>query len=199
MTHLHRTIPGDRPPKPDTEPDGDDHQQDGQGGEEQAVVSPKRISSPMVRLRGGLLSARPKGSNTSERRAFSRGAAGGTFVEKNPRTVAFIHQNISAVCKSLGKSTDLLHVVTADATTTLPGGVPDLVFVDPPYEIIPEVGPKILARLSPFLSAKQDALVVFEMPGELELAVPGWTMVKRLGKGGRQPTAVIFRTSPASP
>lgn len=139
------------------------------------------------------------GSGAYGLEAFSRGAQGGMFVEKSARTAAFIQQNIVAVCKSLGKPTDSLQVVTADAITTMPGEPPDLVFVDPPYEIIEEVAPKIFAKLTPFLATKADALLVFEMPGELELSAPGWTAVKRLGKGGRQPTAVIFRPSPASP
>ena len=139
------------------------------------------------------------GSGAYGLEALSRGARAGMFVEKNARTATFIHQNIAAVCKSLGRTADGLQVVTADATTTMPGETPDLVFVDPPYEIIPEVAPKIFARLAELLAAKQEALVIFEMPGELELNPPGWISVKRLGKGARQPTAVIFRPAPASP
>ena len=139
------------------------------------------------------------GSGAYGLEAFSRGAEAGIFVEKDAHTAAFIKQNIASVCKSLGKPQSLLRVVTADATSTMPGDPPDLVFVDPPYEIIPEVAPKIFAKLAPLLTGKPDALLIFEMPGELDLASPGWIAVKRLGKGGRQPTAVIFRPSPASP
>ena len=35
--------------------------------------------------------------------------------------------------------------------------------------------------------------------GEVALAPPGWTCLKQLGKGARQPTVRIFRASPASP
>jgi 16S rRNA (guanine966-N2)-methyltransferase len=139
------------------------------------------------------------GSGAYGLEALSRGAKEGIFVEKNARTAGFIHQNIAAVCKSLARPIEGLRVVTADATTTMPGEPPDLVFVDPPYEIIPEVAPKIFAKLAELLAAKKDALVIFEMPGELELKPPGWTSVKRLGKGARQPTAVIFKAAPASP
>jgi 16S rRNA (guanine966-N2)-methyltransferase len=38
-----------------------------------------------------------------------------------------------------------------------------------------------------------DPVVVFEMPGEVTLEPPGWTCVKRLGKGARQPTTAFFR------
>ncbi len=139
------------------------------------------------------------GSGAYGLEALSRGARTGTFVEKNARTSDFIRQNLAAVCKSLGRPADGLQVVTADASTTMPGEAPDLVFVDPPYEIIPEVAPRIFARLTELLAGKKDALVIFEMPGEVELAPAGWIGAKRLGKGGRQPTAVIFKRGPALP
>jgi 16S rRNA (guanine966-N2)-methyltransferase len=137
------------------------------------------------------------GSGAYGLEALSRGAAGGVFVEKDARTAGFIRQNIAAVCKSLGRDAAGLTVVTADATTVMPGDAPDLVFIDPPYDLIPEVAPKLFARLGGLLAGKPDALIVFEMPGELELASPGWTCVKRLGKGARQPTVAIFKASPA--
>jgi len=139
------------------------------------------------------------GSGAYGLEALSRGATGGVFVEKNAKTVEFIHRNIAAVCKSLGRGAEGLQVVIADATTTMPGEAPDLVFIDPPYEIIAEVAPKIFARLDELLGAQPDPLVVFEMPGELNLTPAGWTCVKRLGKGSRQPTAAIFRANRALP
>jgi 16S rRNA (guanine966-N2)-methyltransferase len=139
------------------------------------------------------------GSGAYGLEALSRGAEGGTFVEKDARTAAFIRSNITAVCRSLGRAPDDLQVVNADATKVMPGGAPDLVFVDPPYEIIADVAPAIFAGLAEFRAAKPDLLVVFEMPGDQELTPEGWTAAKRLGKGGRQPTAVIFKPNPASP
>lgn len=139
------------------------------------------------------------GSGAYGLEAFSRGAAGGVFVEKDPRTAAFIHRNIAAVCKSVGRPADVLQIVTADAAHVMPGEAPDLVFIDPPYEIIPEVAPKLFARLGDLLAAKPDALVIFEMPGEVELSPAGWTCVKQLGKGARQPTVRIFRSDRPSP
>ena len=76
---------------------------------------------------------------------------------------------------------------------------PDLVFIDPPYELIMDVAPLIFARLSDVLKSKPDAIVVFEIPGELELKPDGWVMLKRLGKGARQPTVAFFqRPAPSS-
>ena len=137
------------------------------------------------------------GSGAYGLEAFSRGAIGGVFVEKDARTTACIRQNIIAVCKSLGRAPDDLRVINADAMTVPGGAVPDLVFIDPPYEIIPEVAPKLFVRLSELLQAKADPLIVFEMPGELTFTPEGWTCVKRLGKGARQPTVCLFRASRA--
>lgn len=133
--------------------------------------------------------------------ALSRGAAGGVFVEQGAKAAACIRQNIIAVCKSLGRDpkTDLV-LLQADARSVpLAGGeVPDLVFIDPPYQIITEIAPTLFTRLAEILAPKPEALVVFEFPGEIDLAPPGWTLRKRLGKGARQPTVAFFQRTPAS-
>ena len=139
------------------------------------------------------------GSGAYGLEAFSRGAAGGVFVEKDARTAGFIRQNIEAVCKSLGRPATDLRVVMGDATTLVPGPAPDLVFVDPPYALIPVIAPLLFTRLTGLLESRADPLIVFEMPGEMELAPAGWTAVKRLGHGARQPTVVIFRANQALP
>ena len=157
------------------------------------------FSSLAARVAGARFLDLFAGSGAYGLEALSRGAAGGTFVEKDARTAEFIHRNLAAVCKSLGRTTDGLRVVTADATATMPGEIPELVFIDPPYDIITDVAPRLFARLDELLAAQPDPLVVFEMPGELSLAPAGWTCVKRLGKGGRQPTAAIFRPDRALP
>jgi 16S rRNA (guanine966-N2)-methyltransferase len=128
--------------------------------------------------------------------ALSRGAAGGVFVEKNAKAAACLRENIAAVCKSVGIPPAEVRLLQADALAVslgLPGEVPDLVFVDPPYEIIPEIAPKLFARMTEALAGKPETLVIFELPGEFELTPVGWTLLKRLGKGHRQPTVAIFR------
>lgn len=148
------------------------------------------------------------GSGAYGLEALSRGAAGGVFVELNAKAAACVRQNIAAVCKSLGRDAAGLSVVQADARHVPLGGgatgsgaggeTPDLVFVDPPYEIIAEIAAPLFARLDDVLAGRDDALVMFELPGEMELAPEGWTLVKRLGKGVRQPTVCVFRrTRPA--
>ena len=138
------------------------------------------------------------GSGAYGLEALSRGAAGGVFVEQNGTAAACVRQNILAVCKSLGRSADDLVVIQADARSVPLGasglaGLPDLVFIDPPYEIIPEIAPALFTRLAEVLAPKPEALVLFESPGELELTPPGWSLLKRIGKGARQPTVAIFR------
>lgn len=137
------------------------------------------------------------GSGAYGLEAVSRGAVGGVFVEQNPRVVACVRKNIDAVCKSVGCDARELAVVQMDARAVPLGGgaVPDLVFVDPPYEMIPEIAAGLFAKLAEILATKPEAIVVFEFPGEVELAPVGWTMLKRLGKGARQPTVGFFRRS----
>ena len=141
------------------------------------------------------------GSGAYGLEALSRGAAGGVFVEKNAKAAACLRQNLAAVCKSLGRDTADLEVRQADALTAPleAGGVPDLVFIDPPYALIRTVAPGLFARLAVALAPKPDALVVFEMPGEIDLAPDGWVPVKRLGQGVRQPTVVFFTRRPPAP
>lgn len=133
--------------------------------------------------------------------ALSRGAAGGTFVERDAGAVACLRRNIAAVCRSLGRDPGVVDVLAGDAAAvpTGRGPAPDLVFIDPPYELIAEVAPRIFARLSELLEPGTDPVVVFEMPGAMELSPAGWTCVKRLGKGARQPTACVFRPARAAP
>lgn len=135
------------------------------------------------------------GSGAYGLEALSRGAHGGVFVEQNTKAAACVRQNIAAVCKSLGRSEATLSVVQTDARGVPLGGnqVPDLVFIDPPYDLITEIVAPLFEKLGATLATKPDALVLFEAPGEIELAPVGWTLVKRIGKGARQPTVSILR------
>ncbi len=135
------------------------------------------------------------GSGAYGLEAFSRGAAGGVFVEKNPKAADCIRKNMTAVAKSAARPATDLTLVMTDALSWTPaaGEAPDLVFIDPPYEIIAEVGPVLLERMADWWSVDADPVVVFEMPGNVVLESPGWTCVKRLGKGAHQPTVAFFR------
>lgn len=158
------------------------------------------FSSLAARVEGARFLDLFAGSGAYGLEALSRGALGGVFVERDARTAAFIRQNLESVCKSLGRDLNGLEIFTTDATTITPGGKPpDLVFIDPPYEIISAVAPKLFRTLDALVAGVADPLVVFEMPGECEVTPPGWTCIKRLGKGRRQPSAAFFRKAPISP
>ncbi|MDB6168970.1 MAG: rsmD [Verrucomicrobia bacterium] len=138
------------------------------------------------------------GSGAYGLEALSRGAAAGVFVEKNPKAAACLRRNLAAVCKSLGRDPSVAEIRQADALTAPLDAAPDLVFIDPPYEIIAGIADALFLRLRAALETRPDALVIFEMPGELALAPEGWVQLKRLGKGARQPTAAIFRAGRAA-
>jgi 16S rRNA (guanine966-N2)-methyltransferase len=128
--------------------------------------------------------------------AFSRGAAAVVFVESQAKVAACIRQNIVAVAKSAGRAAGALRVCVGDALTWAPVGGeprPDLCFVDPPYELIPRLAAPLFARLAEATVDAADPLIVFEYPGELELAPEGWTLLKRIGHGAGQPTVGFFR------
>ena len=152
------------------------------------------FSSLALRVPGARFLDLFAGSGAYGLEALSRGAAGGVFVEKNAKAAACLRQNLAAVCKSLGRDPGgAAEVWQVDALTAPPPDpAPDVVFIDPPYDIITDVAPVLFARLGELLAAKPQALVVFEMPGEIDLTPPGWTLVKRLGKGIRQPTVAFF-------
>ena len=138
------------------------------------------------------------GSGAYGLEALSRGATGGIFVERNPKALACLKSNLAAVGKSIGHEIRTARTVEADALKWVSLGqeeVAHLVFIDPPYEIIPEVAPVLFPRLAQALASRPEALVLFEMPGELNLAPEGWTCLKRMGKGLHQPTVACFRRS----
>jgi 16S rRNA (guanine966-N2)-methyltransferase len=159
------------------------------GGMRQAV-----FSSIAARIEGARFVDLFAGSGAYGLEAFSRGASGGTFVESDSRAAACLRKNIAAVCKSLGKGGGELLAVEADALS-LPTGIgaaPDLIFVDPPYEMIAAIAPALFGKLDVALAPDWGGLVVFEMPGEVTLEPAGWACVKRLGRGARQPSVAFF-------
>ena len=159
------------------------------------------FSSLAARVPGAIFLDLFAGSGAYGLEALSRGASGGTFVEKNAKAAACLKQNIAAVCKSLKRDERGVKVLQGDVLEWTLGAVeaaPDLVFIDPPYEIIEAVAPKIFVRLGELLKTVNDPVVAFEMPGGLTLEPEGWTCVKRLGSGGvRQPAVAFFRANRA--
>ena len=123
--------------------------------------------------------------------ALSRGAAHCAFVELNPRAVAMIKANQQIVAKSMGEPQLAAEHVSGDVLKWTPAGEAyDILFVDPPYDLIEELTPKLFALFDKALAP--DGLVVFETPGRLTPLAPGWRLRKRLGKGLDQATACLI-------
>jgi 16S rRNA (guanine966-N2)-methyltransferase len=127
--------------------------------------------------------------------ALSRGATNVTWVENHAAAADAIRANLAAVAKSLAapNPSALGQVFPADVFTWSPppDAKFDLVFADPPYAILPERGDALLARAAAWLGP--DSRLVLEAPGAFSPAPPpSWTLLRRLGKGARQPGALIF-------
>ena len=134
------------------------------------------------------------GSGSFGLEALSRGAAGGVFVEMDPKAILCIRQNLAAVCKSLRRGEEGLAILRGDVLSARSDDQPppDLIFIDPPFGGMPASLSPVFARLEAFRPARE-AIVVLKLPGDMEYSPPGWTCLKRLGS---DPVAAFF--APAS-
>jgi 16S rRNA (guanine966-N2)-methyltransferase len=134
------------------------------------------------------------GSGAYGLEAWSRGAAGGVFVEKSREPLLALQVNRAAVAKSLRAEPSNCVVVRADALTwTSPGEERvRLVFADPPYAIIESEAARVFAQFERLLEPGEAGLAVFEMPGHLQLESPGWKCIKRLGGSGPSAASACF-------
>jgi len=159
------------------------------------------FSSIAARVPGAWFLDLCAGSGAYGLEAISRGAAGGVFVEKNARAAASLEKNIAAVCKSARHDPRTLTLSQCDLAAWAPAPdapAPELVFIDPPYELIPRIAPVFFAKTAEWLAASKNPLIVFEMPAETTLPSPeGWTLARRLGgKGARQPNVALCLRAP---
>jgi 16S rRNA (guanine966-N2)-methyltransferase len=131
--------------------------------------------------------------------SLSRGASQATWVESNASAVAAVQANLAAVAKSLQAPSagGLGRVFPQDVFhwSPAPDARFDLIFADPPYALLPEQGDVLLSRAVAWLAP--DARLVLEAPGDYTpSALPGWSLLRRLGKGARQPSALIIGPAP---
>jgi 16S rRNA (guanine966-N2)-methyltransferase len=132
--------------------------------------------------------------------ALSRGAAQATWVDANTAAVTAVRANLAAVAKAMGAAgPDALgRASEGDVFSWQPptGAEFDLVFVDPPYALLPQFGAPLLARAAAWLAPGMEARLLLEAPGEYDpIPPPGWVLARRLGKGKRQPSSLIFARS----
>ena len=128
--------------------------------------------------------------------AVSRGAAGATFFETDRAALSCLRQNAEAVLRSCQLETPLAKIVARDVySLDLNTPAYDLIFLDPPYDVIESGVGRIFAKaVSPI--ALENARAILELPGNLDPEVEGWEMIKRLGKVGKdKPTIAIYLRS----
>jgi 16S rRNA (guanine966-N2)-methyltransferase len=130
--------------------------------------------------------------------AYSRGASKGVFVEMDFKVITLLKENIAKVDKCLGKT--LLNsgceAVKADA---IKWGINtphqyDVILAGPPYKLWATLDESWLSKVGTHLLKKETSRLVIEAPGEKEFGlIDGLECIRRLGKGKRQPSALIFK------
>lgn len=126
--------------------------------------------------------------------ALSRGAASASFFETDRSALTCLRQNVQAALRSCKLNSNAAKVVARDIfSLDVNSPAYDLVFLDPPYEMIAEHLGRIFEKaVSPI--AVEDARAIVELPGNLEPKLEGWEMIRRIGKAGKdKPTAAIFK------
>ncbi|MGD0715427.1 MAG: 16S rRNA (guanine(966)-N(2))-methyltransferase RsmD [Gaiellaceae bacterium] len=108
------------------------------------------------------------GSGAMGMEALSRGAARAVFVERDGEAVRAIERNLDKL--RLGGTVLRQDAVTALATEAGSGRKYDLVLVDPPYDMYPDLQPQ-LARYLPAVLA-EDGLLVLETDARVEPELP---------------------------
>ena len=126
--------------------------------------------------------------------ALSRGAASSCFYETDRAALTCLRQNVQATLRSCEMDTSSAKIVARDVFS-LDVNTPayDLVFLDPPYDMIAEHLTGIFEKaVSPI--ALEDARAIVELPGNLNPDITGWELIRRIGKVGKdKPTAAIFK------
>ena len=128
--------------------------------------------------------------------ALSRGADACIFVEKNSIASEAIENNIKNVQKSSNRkfSTKVFCNDVFSWAETLDTQF-DIIFIDPPYNMIEQRGNDLLAMFSRHLKENEISRLIIEVPGEYNLETPkDLIFIKRLGRQGnsRQPNALIY-------
>jgi 16S rRNA (guanine966-N2)-methyltransferase len=125
--------------------------------------------------------------------ALSRGAASSTFFESDHAALTCLRQNAQATLGTCDLDTTAVNVVARDVFK-LDLNTPsyDLIFLDPPYDMIAENLQRIFEKaINPIALAK--ARVLVELPGNLEPKIKDWQVLRRIGKAGKdKPTALIY-------
>jgi 16S rRNA (guanine966-N2)-methyltransferase len=122
------------------------------------------------------------GSGAMGLEALSRGAARAVFVEADRDAVRAIERNLDKLrLKATVLERDALGVLTTERTKY------DLVFVDPPYDMYPDLEPKLARYLPPVLA--DDGVLVVETDARIE---PGLPLEERTSRKYGQARVTVY-------
>jgi 16S rRNA (guanine966-N2)-methyltransferase len=131
------------------------------------------------------------GSGSYGLEALSRGATSAVFVEKHPHAVAALQDNVRAVLKSLGDPKEIQtkvirrDVMRFDSSMEFP-----LIFMDPAYELVRTHSTQLLEQVRSLLAP--GGVLVYELPGDVEVPDAGWDCLKRIGKSGANEPSIAL-------
>jgi 16S rRNA (guanine966-N2)-methyltransferase len=142
--------------------------------------------------------------------ALSRGAAACVFVENDRSAIEAINENTKKVKKSAAREfatkvfyRDVFAWASDFQRTLLESGEFekfDIIFIDPPYNLVECRWGGLLATFSKFLKNSDAARIVLEVPGSLKIDIRtvggdlNLVELKRLGHetNSRQPNALVY-------
>jgi 16S rRNA (guanine966-N2)-methyltransferase len=132
------------------------------------------------------------GSGSYGLEALSRGAEDGIFVEKHPQACVVLQENIAAVMKSIGDTQKRIpKLIRRDVLRFESRQRFDMVFMDPPYELARSHGTELLDKVSSSIAS--EGILVYELPGDLDIPSSGWNCLRRIGKSGtNEPSTAIL-------
>lgn len=141
------------------------------------------FSSLGSRVAGGRFLDLFAGSGSYGLEAVSRGAGGGLFVEKHPQAVDVLQENIRHVLKSMGNPPSLiLKVIRRDVLRFSTEERFPIIFMDPPYDLARSQGSLLLDKARAWL--EPEGILIYELPGDLEIPDRDWHCLRRIGKSG---------------
>jgi 16S rRNA (guanine966-N2)-methyltransferase len=102
--------------------------------------------------------------------ALSRGAASAVFVERDPRAARAVRTNLEAL--ELEAAVLVRDAVAALEDAARRGDQYDLAFLDPPYGLVGELGPRVSASLPPVLAPGARVVAESDRRHPLQLDLP---------------------------
>jgi 16S rRNA (guanine966-N2)-methyltransferase len=128
--------------------------------------------------------------------AVSRGAASGVFVEKNQKFVQAIEENLKRVRKATQR--EIAYKIMCQDVFTVAEQMNsefDLIFIDPPYNMVDEHGERILSIFAPFLKKADNSRLIFEVPARYKTpSIRGLVEIRRLGRiaVANHPNVIVY-------